>query len=80
MAGTKAFASARVGARPGHPFADLISNFALGLIMQKVGTALQAEDLVPSYATSDKLSLVDTHYTGTLQGATIGWFDEFFST
>ena len=43
MAGTEAFGNARVGTRPGHPFADLIFNFALGLIMQKVGAALQAE-------------------------------------
>ena len=47
-------------------------------MMQKVGTALQAEGLVPCYATSDKLSLVDTHYTGMLQGATIGLVDDLF--
>ena len=76
MAGTEDFGSARVGTRPGHPFADLIFDFALGLIMQKDGKALQAEDLVPSYAASDELSLVDTHYTGMLQGATIGFVDD----
>ena len=78
MAGTEAFGSARVGARPGHPFADLIFNFALGLIMQKIGAALQAEYLVPSYAASDRLSLVDTHFTSMVQGATIGFVDDLF--
>ena len=49
MRGTHVFGTAKAGTRPGHPFADLIFHFALGLVFKRVGVALAHEGLVPQY-------------------------------
>ena len=49
IAGSEDIGSAIIGTRPGHLFADLIFNYALGVILRKAGDALEKEQLVTHY-------------------------------